>query len=161
MTVRPCDTALRLLAASAALLAAGCSAPVPDAQPPPVELCAFERDVYPVLARDCGFAACHGDPARFFRVWAPGRTRLDPVLGPFAPATPEEIEETYDRARAMLATADGPEESLLLRKPLESSAGGAAHMGIDAAGRDVYADRDAPGWQALSSWVHGEGEPCP
>lgn len=144
-----------------ALLAAGCSAPTSDAQPPPVDECVFERDVYPVLARDCGFPACHGNPARFFRLWGPGRTRMNPDHGPFTPLTAEELEDSFDHARAMLAMASEPDQSLLLRKPLEASAGGAAHMGLDAFGRNIYPDREAPGWQTLSQWAHGEAEPCP
>ena len=145
----------------ACALVAGCSAPVSDAEPPAPDRCAFERDVYPVLARDCGFPACHGDPDRFFQVFAPGRTRLDPAHGPFTPATVEEIDRTFDRARAMLAMSSEPAQSLLLRKPLEESSGGAAHMGVDAYGRNVYASPDAPGYQAIAAWARGESGACP
>lgn len=114
--------------------------------------------MYPVIARDCGFPACHGAPERFFRVYAPGRTRL---AGGIGPATVEEIDATYERARSMLATTEAPEDSLLLRKPLEQSEGGAAHMGRDRFGRNVYRSRDDPRWRALRVWARGESAPCP
>lgn len=107
-----------------------------------------------MLARDCGFPACHGAPDRFFRVWAPNRTRLDPgttALG--APVTPAELDATYDRARSMLASASSPEASLLVRKPLDDAAGGSEHMGRDARGHNVYASKDAPGWRAIAGWA--------
>lgn len=137
---------------------AGCASPVEVADPPPVDRDCFEREVYPVLARDCGYAGCHGDPARFFRVFAPGRTRLDPATGPFAAATPAELDATFERARSMLASATTPEEALLLRKPLAPAAGGDAHMGTDSLGRDVYPDTEAAGWQTLQRWANGACE---
>lgn len=141
---------------------AGCNAPVEPAAAPEANRCAFERDVYPVLARDCGFPACHGDTDRFFRVYAPGRTRLDPDTGPFAAPTGAEIDATFERARSMLAGVPSPDESLLLRKPLAPEAGGASHEGTDAFERDVYPSRDAAGWQALATWARGRSEePCP
>jgi hypothetical protein len=73
----------------------------------------------------------------------------------------EEIDRTFDRARAMLAMSSEPGQSLLLRKPLETSFGGAAHMGVDAYGRNVYASPDAPGYQAIVAWARGEGAVCP
>lgn len=150
--------AVTVLLASAA---GGCSAPVEPADAPQADRCAFERDVYPVLARDCGFPACHGDTDRFFRVFAPGRARLSSDTGPFAPPTDAEIDATFERARSMLAGASSPRESLLLRKPLASEAGGASHEGTDAFARDVYRSEDAAGWQALATWARGRSEPCP
>ncbi len=140
-------------------LAAGCTASPENANPPSLDACAFERDVYPVLARDCGFPACHGSSERSFQVWAPGRTRHDGE-GPFEPPSAVEIERTYDRARSVLALARTPEDSLLLRKPLAVAEGGAAHMGVDALGHAVYATRDAPGFVALATWARGESDPC-
>ena len=77
--------------------------------------------VYPLLLRDCAFSLCHGDPNRFFQLYGPGRTRLDPKLMSSDPATQAEIQRSYDRARSMLATAATVQDSLLLRKPLENS----------------------------------------
>ncbi|MDQ3035759.1 MAG: hypothetical protein M3Y87_25370, partial [Myxococcota bacterium] len=144
----------RLLRVTAlALMTTGCGGEAPIAQPPDVDRARFEREVYPVLLRDCGFPACHGDPDRFFRVFGPGRTRLDPASGLYAPPSTAEIDGAFDRARSMLSGAPDPERALLLRKPLEASAGGAAHMGSDALGRNVYASTADPDWRAIAAWA--------
>jgi len=144
---------LALVASLCACLAACASDPLsPD--PPELDRARFETDVYPVLARDCAFPACHGAPERFFRVYAPNRARLDPAATPLgAPVTADEIGATYDRARSMLSSSTSPAESLLVRKPLDDAAGGAEHMGRDARGRNVYASKDDPGWRAIAAWA--------
>jgi hypothetical protein len=137
--------------ALAALIA--CTGETPIAEPPEVDRAAFEAEVYPVLLRDCAFPACHGNPARFFRIYGPGRTRLDRRSGTYAPPTGAELDAAFDRARSMLSGAPDPARSLLVRKPLEASAGGAAHMGTDALGRNVYASTEDPGWRAIARWA--------
>lgn len=112
----------------------------------------FERDVYPVLMRDCGFANCHGVEQRAFQVWGPGRSRLDTRA---ANIVEQEHVRTYARALSMLYT-DGSRplnESLLLTKPLEISAGGATHGGVDLFGRNVYRTRADLGFQVLWRWA--------
>lgn len=111
----------------------------------------FEAEVYPVLLRDCSFAACHGDPRRPLFVPGPGRTRLDVDASPLDPPTREELERAYDRARALLL-AEGDEPAPLLHKPTAD----AAHGGRDGLGRNVYEDPDAPGLAALTRWAAGE-----
>ena len=115
---------------------------------------AFEAQVWPILVRDCGFAACHGSEPRFFLVYGPGHERLDPTLRTAAAVTPAELQLSYDRARSMIDAAD-PANSLLLKKPLEVAAGGAGHEGTDVYGRDVYARVDDPNFQVLVRWVMG------
>jgi hypothetical protein len=136
------------------LLAACVDEPL-SATPPVPNRATFDDVIYPILARDCAFPACHAGEARFFRVFGPGRARLDPATGLAAPATAEEMDMAYDRARSMLAAVRAPEESLLLRKPLEIDRGGAAHMGVDQYGRDVYASREDPSYVALLQWAEG------
>ncbi len=131
----------------------GCADPERLAEPPDVDRTRFEAEVYPILLRDCGFPACHGDTRRFFRIQGPGRTRLDPSTLPYDAATTEEIDASFDRARSMLATVPDPLQSLLLRKPLETSAGGSSHMGLDALGRNVYASMEDPSWQTIAAWA--------
>jgi hypothetical protein len=114
--------------------------------------------VYPILVRDCGFPACHGSADRFFRVFGPGRTRLDEATTITAPATAAELDATYDRARSMLSGAASAESSLLVRKPLEVDLGGAPHMGVDQHGRDVYATTEAGGYVALLEWARAGRE---
>jgi hypothetical protein len=135
------------------LLASACVDEPPPAGPPELDRGAFGATVYPVLLRDCGFPACHGDTNRFFQLHGPNRTRLDPSTPLDEPPTRAEIDAAYERARSMLASAPSAEESLLLRKPLEVDLGGAPHMGIDDNGRDVYGSREAAGYQALLAWA--------
>jgi hypothetical protein len=127
--------------------------PLPLANP---DMARFAEEAYPVLLRDCGFPACHGDPDRFFRVFGPGRTRFMPAVNsdPGDPATGDEITQSYDRARSMI-DAKSPTRSLLLRKPLARAAGGAGHKGVDLLGRNVYASTTDPDYQALRNWVLG------
>lgn len=116
----------------------------------------FQREVYPVLLRDCGFPACHGAPQRFFRVWGPGRVRL-----PGAKSTPaafdlptvDEISATYSLALSMIDAGD-PGRSALLRKPLAVAAGGAGHLGVDKHGRDLYRTTQDTGYVTIARWVH-------
>lgn len=114
----------------------------------------FETTAYPVLLRDCAFPACHASNARFFQVYGPGRVRLDPMPmeDVYAAAKPAELQLSYERARSMLSSSK-VEDSLLLRKPLEASAGGAAHKGADALGRNVYRSKQDAGYQTLLQWA--------
>lgn len=120
--------------------------PEPDAQE-------FAATVYPLLLRDCAFPACHGHRARFFRVFGPGRTRLNGEVLPLDPALPDEVAQTYARARSMLSNNGSVLDSLLLRKPLATSAGGAGHEGDDNWGGNVYETQDDPAYMTLKAWA--------
>jgi hypothetical protein len=109
----------------------------------------FAGEVYPILLRDCGFAACHGDPARAFHLFGPGRLRLDPNTELLDPATEDELAASYERTRAMLLRPAGEDSMLLIRKP----GPGGAHQGIDANGHNVYAEADDPALQVLAAWA--------
>jgi hypothetical protein len=125
----------------------------PGWQMPNISMTTFEDDVYPVLIRDCAFHTCHGAEERFFRVWGPGRVRLDPTMQTASdPATDREITESYNRALSLIDTKD-PRRSLLLRKPLATEAGGAGHLGADKFGRNLYRSVDSDGYVKLSRWV--------
>ncbi|MEC7520697.1 MAG: hypothetical protein VYE22_12565 [Myxococcota bacterium] len=137
-----------------ALALAGCGFETPPADPPAPSAIVFENEVYPILLRDCGFPDCHGSSERFFRVFGPNRARLDDAVTALDdPATPEEIAASYERARSMLSGVTRPEETLLLRKPLEVDVGGAPHMGIDQHGQDVYPSPDHPSFRIMQEWV--------
>jgi hypothetical protein len=114
----------------------------------------FDQEVYPVLLRDCAFQACHGSTDRFLQVFGPGRGRIALGIKPLDPAIPGEIMQSYDRARSMI-DASHPEQSLLLRKPLATKAGGSGHEGADEFGRNVYQSTIEPGYLAISRWVLG------
>lgn len=120
---------------------------------------AYRMEVYPVLLADCGFAACHGAPERFFRVYGPGRTRLPNSDGtvpePFDTSTAAEQELTYQLALSMI-DENNREDSLLLRKPLAVEAGGYGHLGVDNYGRDVYRTTHDAGYVKLARWVFSD-----
>lgn len=130
---------------------AGCADAGPGWEPPESSFREFQA-VYPVLLRDCGFPDCHGAEERFYRVWGPGRARLDPETRAFDGVTGDEASASYTLALSMIDVRH-PAESLLLRKPLAVSAGGAAHGGVDRYGRDVYRTVDDAGYVALERWV--------
>jgi hypothetical protein len=144
----------RLLVCLSAGLCA-CASAEPSARLPSPDGDRFAREVYPVLLRDCGMSNCHGSPQRFFFVAGPGRTRLSSDTDLLAPATAAEILVSYDRTISMLQGAAGARASLLLRKPLDLAAGGAAHEGDDVYGRNVYADTEAQGYRTIASWALG------
>jgi hypothetical protein len=125
----------------------------------------FQREVYPVLLRDCGFPTCHGSAERQFRVWGPGRVRLDPndPLFDSKMGSGGDMQQAQEPSQGELnltfASANGfvdarePQRSLILRKPLATAAGGSGHLGVDRFGRNVYSSMDSDGYLALSSWV--------
>lgn len=132
---------------------AACSVDNPTQALPAPSADEFVTKVYPVLLRDCGFPECHGAPERFFRVFGPGRTRLDPETFPFEPPTDQEIETSYNRARSMLVGENPQVDWLLLRKPIPVAAGGAGHEGDDEWGNPVYASTQDPNYQVLRAWA--------
>lgn len=128
------------------------SASVEDLRP---DVLLFESTVYPVLLRDCGFYACHGNSERFFRVYGPGRLRITDELEAYDPATPAELHHTYERARSMLQGIGGVDDSLLVRKPLDASEGGAGkgHRGTDLWGHNVYRVKSDVAYQTILQWA--------
>lgn len=133
-----------------------CADPTTELKLPAPDAKQFEQQVYPVLLRDCGFPACHGDPRRFFRVFGPGRTRARPETDLFDPPNGEEILLSYERARSMLASEDGIEHSALLRKPLHAD-----HGGADAWGHNVYRYEADSGYAAILKWAQSVSEAAP
>jgi hypothetical protein len=148
---------LPLLVVSLALVSSACTENEEPSGFAQRDFMRFQREVYPVLLRDCAFSQCHGARDRFFRVWGPGRERLaSPMTGilPEAFGLPagHELSSSYALAQSMIDEAR-PEESLLLRKPLAVEAGGAGHLGVDKYGRDVYRTKRDAGYIALARWV--------
>lgn len=146
-----------------ALSALGCVDPVEPLIFAQRDFRQFQREVYPVLLRDCAFPTCHGGDARFFRVYGPGRTRLETLRtvdgveqlvlpDPFDVPTIEEQQASFAFAKSMIEERD-TKASLLLRKPLSVEAGGAGHRGVDSYGRDVYRTTQDSGYVTLARWV--------
>lgn len=146
-------TFLRSALLLAALMSPACGYPEPSAALPSPSSAEFQESVYPVLLRDCGFAACHGTSERFFQVYGPGRERLSEETAPLDPVTAAELELSYGRARSMLKTGKHWRESQLLRKPLAEAAGGAGHRGADPWKQNLYASKQDPGYRALERWA--------
>lgn len=144
------------LAIGLCLAAVGCAKEEPWALTEAGASSAFTDDVYPVLLRDCAFPACHGAPERLFKVWGPRRTRLGSTeVGTDAEERERvgmEMQRTYQSAISFVDVKD-PTRSLLLRKGLDSQAGGTGHLGLDKYGRNVYRSADSQGYVELSTWV--------
>ena len=132
----------------------GCAGSDPGWEKPQRDFKQFQSDVYPVLLRDCAFSTCHGSPDRFFRIWGPGRTRLDPMTRAFDTLTGAEAANTFQLALSMIDSRE-PSRSPLLRKPLAVAAGGANHLGADSFGRNIYRTVNDPGYVTLSRFVLG------
>lgn len=148
-----CAQLTRVTITAASLMVAACQMETGSERVPAADLELFRSEAYPVLMRDCGFNACHGVPERFLIVFGPNRARMDPATHHDTPVLPVELEVTYERARSMLLT-DGPvTRSLLLTKPLEASAGGVSHGGVDDSNRNVYQSVEDPGYVALLKWA--------
>lgn len=139
---------------SLSLLGAACAEESPVLELENPNLVVFQQAAYPILLRDCGFPACHGNTDRFFRVYGPGRTRLVPTTPQDEPVMPDEIQESYTRAVSMLVHDRDLIDSPLLHKPLDTSAGGPSHAGEDAWGRNVYVSTSDPGYAALVNWAY-------
>jgi hypothetical protein len=135
------------------LAGAGCSADSQGDELPTRSSTVFQTEVYPVLARDCGFHGCHGAPERFFRVWGPGRQRMDPTTRAFAQMSGMELATNLSVALSMIDT-ENPSRSLLLRKPLAVEAGGSGHLGVDKYGRNVYRSVNDAGYVVIANWVN-------
>lgn len=135
------------------LAAVGCQKNSAGWQPPAKrDFQQFQKEVFPVLLRDCAFSTCHGSTDRFFRVWGPGRTRLNPMSLEFDPLTGDEASSSYQHAQSMIDTQN-PSRSLILRKPLAVEAGGSGHRGADKFGRNVYRTVNDQGYLTIARWV--------
>lgn len=131
----------------------GCAEPTGELQVPDADPIVFRDKVYPILLRDCGFVGCHGTEQRFFAVFGPGRTRLDPKTNIFDPPTDTELSLTFSRARSMLEDPEGPGSSLLVRKPIPRAQGGAGHGGDDEYGVSVYRSTGDARFMAIYQWA--------
>lgn len=122
---------------------------------PAADFALYRSTAYPALMNDCAFSECHGSEQRFFQVFGPGRTRLDPTTKADDPVTDAELQLSYQRSLSMLTSEGdlGVAHSLLLKKPLEAAQGGVGHRGVDDYGRNVYATPQAAGYQALLRWA--------
>lgn len=119
----------------------------------------FDCRVQPVLTKYCSQQACHGDPARYFRIYARNRLRDggdETERNAFMRG--EERAHNFEAARAFV-DLQRPDRSLLLIKPLEQDAGGAFHRGATMySGVNVFADTIDPDYQIIAQWIGGATE---
>ena len=131
---------------------AACTQPTGEVSVATADPVVFRDTVYPILLRDCGFAGCHGSHDRFFAVFGPGRTRLDPGTGVYDPVTATELSLSFTRARSMI-DPDDASASLLLRKPIPRDEGGAGHKGDDLWGEAVFRTTSDARYAAIYQWA--------
>lgn len=87
----------------------------------------FERDIAPILERDCGSTACHAAEGDLFDQLNP-EYFVFPVDANGSIAGSGRMSDAYQRAVEKLAYA-GAEFSDFIRKPLDESLGGLPHRG--------------------------------
>lgn len=151
---------MRCLVLALALALAGCAGDLEQ----PRTLAALDRpyfdcNVQPVLTTYCGQLACHGTSERYFHVYSRNRLRDDAdETQRNAFLRDSERTHNFEAARA-LVDIDAPDDSLLLRKPLEQAAGGAYHRGatLYRAG-NVFDDSNDPDYQVIAQWIDGATE---
>lgn len=144
----------------AILLSGGCQAGLEDGlAPAPLDEPFFRCRVQPVLTQSCAAFACHGDARRFLRVFARNRLRLGGTEAD-RNAFLSEGERGHNYAAASALVVPGrPDESLLLRKPLDERAGGYFHQGAHIfGGGDVFLDREDSDYQVIAQWIEGATE---
>jgi hypothetical protein len=144
---------------AAALLASSCALENP-VEPRALDPAFFRCRVEPVLARSCAFLACHGDPMRPFRMFAPNRLRLGVAEAERALAlTPSEEDANFRAALRFAGVEDGYDEPLLVEKPLDRALGGAYHGAVaDYGPDDVFVDLADPDLATLRAWIDGARE---
>lgn len=158
--------AVFLVAIALVTTAGGCEPGLSDPrEKPDLDLAFFRCHVQPVLVGSCGALLCHGNQERFFRVF--GRNRFRPLFGEKENRnrntllSEAEIQFNFDSALGYV-DATSPDDSYLLKKPLDQKSGGYYHGGATEFGQgDVFPDREDKGYQTLREWIGGAVETDP
>jgi hypothetical protein len=148
------------LALGALAVAAGCMTGLDDPSPPAaLDRAFFDCRVQPVLTKSCSALLCHGDPERYYRVYARNRLRLGGTEATRNRKL-DAPERAFNFASALgFVNADEHASSLLLMKPLEESGGGYYHGGATEFGQgNVFASRNEPDFMVIERWINGEKE---
>jgi hypothetical protein len=152
--------ALLLCAAPAVVALGGCEKGLTDAAPlPELDEAYFRCHVQPILSKNCATFACHGTPERYYRLYARNRLRYG-IAGEHERNSllrPEERKHNYDATRAFV-DVDEAEGSLILRKPLESDAGGLYHGATKIGMSNVWPDMTVTEYKTVYKWIKGEKE---
>lgn len=112
----------------------------------------FEREIAPLIERDCGTNVCHAaSDAQFDEL--PEEYFVFPVddSGRITPG--DRMDKAYQRSLAKLSAAGGRHADLI-RKPLDEALGGSAHRG----GAQYRTETD-PSYQTLLAWAD-DGAPA-
>jgi hypothetical protein len=140
--------------------AARCVPGLTDAAPlPALDEPYFRCHVQPVLTKNCATYACHGSSDRAFRVYARNRLRfgISDISQINAPLSDEERALNLEAARAFVDVGAAA-QSFLLKKPLETSAGGYYHGATRLGTSNVFSSVKDAEYQILASWVNGAVE---
>ena len=157
---------MKRLACVVLLVAAGCSQPNAAMTTGELDEAFYRCRVEPVVVARCAFFACHGDPSRPYRIYAPNRMRLDVTEDQRALyLTEAETRANYENAIgfSVAVAGYGYDEPLLVEKPLDQSIGGAYHEGAEIYGAgDVFMDPNDPELDVLRAFIAGatEEETC-
>lgn len=135
----------------------GCTAVDNAPQPDPASKLSevvFRCKVEPILARQCSYNACHGNPGSALRVYSPGKLRAtQPATIDDAIAALSEAEHHANFESASGFSFGTPaDDNLLLRKPLPATSGGFAHKG-----GAIYVDANDSQYVAIRAWLTGQG----
>jgi hypothetical protein len=143
-------------------LGAGCAQPNAAVTPGELDEAFYRCRVESVVVARCAFFACHGDPARPYRIYAPNRMRLDVTEDQRALyLTEAETRANYENAVGFSVSTQGYgyDEPLLVEKPLDEAIGGAYHEGAEIYGAgDVFTDPSDPELDLLRAWIAGARE---
>jgi hypothetical protein len=151
--------ACALVAAAASL--AGCTAV--ENEPAPGQIATLDEPLFrcavePILLRDCAYNGCHGQANEPLRLYSLGKLRLGPsatLADRTAPLTDAERHLNYLSAQAFDFGGVAPDDNLLVRKPMPSSAGGYEHVG-----GAIWSDGEDARVRTIRNWLQG-GTQCP
>jgi hypothetical protein len=118
----------------------------------------FHCAVEPILLRECAYNGCHGQASAPLRLYSLGKLRLGPsatLADRTVPLTDAERHLNYLGAQAFDFGGVAPEDNLLLRKPMPSSAGGYEHEG-----GAIWSGSDDARVRTIRNWLEG-GTQCP
>ena len=116
----------------------------------------FRCQVQPVLTKSCAGFRCHGTGDRYYVLFARNRLRLGGTEAE-RNATMRDSERAFNyNASVVQLDLDSRNDSFLLLKPLDQSAGGYWHGGAEEYGMgDVFLSRDERDFKTLEAWVMG------
>jgi hypothetical protein len=153
-------TLRRTLAIGLLGLLPACESGLTDKAPlPTLDEAYFRCNVQPILTQNCAMLACHGTPDRYFRLYARNRLRYG-IAGEEergVKLNEGEAKHNFDATRAYVDLAH-PEESMLLRKPLESDAGGFYHGATLFGKSNIFPDTKWAEYKTILDWIKGAKE---